>query len=321
MTTTKRRWHPLPVTVVAALACAVLWCAAPAVLAETAGLPSPTRHGADLSMTATTALNGLRAQNPVPPGGTVTYTLKATNIGPSVAKNAKVIDTLPTGMTFVSSTDGCTAAGQKVTCGPVGQLAVGASKTWTLQARIASSYTGGGKDLKNNAVISSDTDDPRTTNNTASAALPGDGTVGKATADLTTKLVAVSPEKVAPGEEFEYTVTTQNAGPSDAVKVVATDTLPTPLTFVSSKDGCTAKGRTVTCTTDTIKNTAAKAWTFKVKLDPAYTGDGKDLKNTASSSCGTEDPNPGNNESTPADPPGGGVAGPKADLEVTKTSS
>ncbi|MFD9636750.1 DUF11 domain-containing protein, partial [Streptomyces violascens] len=225
MTTTKRRRHPLPVTVVAALACTVLWLGAPAVLAATAGLPSPAKHGADLSMTATTALNG---RHPVPPGGTVTYTLKATNIGPSVAKNAKVTDTLPTGMTFVSSTDGCTAAGQKVTCGPMGQLAVGASRTWTLQARIASSYTGSGTDLRNTAFISSDTDDPRTTNNTASAALPGDGTVGKAAADLTTKLVAVGTEKVAPGEEFEYTVTTQNAGPSDAVKVVATATLPTP---------------------------------------------------------------------------------------------
>ncbi|WP_053724805.1 DUF11 domain-containing protein [Streptomyces sp. WM6378] len=321
MTTTKRRWHPLPVTVVAALACAAPWCTAPAVLAETADFPSPAKHGADLSMTATTARNGLRAQWPVPPGGTVTYTLKAKNIGPSVAKNAKVTDTLPTGMTFISSKDGCTAAGQKVTCGPVSQLAVGASRTWTLQARIAPSYTGNGKDLKNTATITSDTDDPQTTNNTASAALPGGGTIGKATADLTTKLVAVGTNKVAPGEQFAYTVTTQNAGPSDATKAVAADTLPTPLTFVSSKDGCTANGRTVTCTTAAINSGAAKSWTFTVKLDPAYTGDGKDLKNTASSSSGTQDPNPGNNQSTPADPPGGGVTRPKADLEVTKTSS
>ncbi|MEV3859285.1 DUF11 domain-containing protein [Streptomyces sp. NPDC050095] len=327
MTTTKSRWHLASATMVAALSCAVPLCAAPTALAQATTAPAPTKAGADLSLTAAMSVQGTnravvaRGKAPVPPGGTVTYTLTTKNNGPSVAKNAKVTDTLPAGLTFVSSKDGCTASGQSVTCGPVAQLAVGESKTWTFETRVDSGYTGDGRDLKNNAVIASDTKDPVSGNNTAAAELPGGGGIGSASADLSTEKTAVGAEKVAPGQEIEYTVTTKNAGPSDATKVVATDDLPAPMTFVSSSDGCTAAGQKVTCTADVVKNGESKSWTFKVKLDPAYTGDGSDLKNTASSSSEVPDPDPGNGGSDPVDPPGGGVAEPLADLEVTKTAS
>ncbi|MBC9712741.1 DUF11 domain-containing protein [Streptomyces sp. TRM66268-LWL] len=332
MTTTKRRWRLASATVVATLSCAVPLCAAPTALAQATTAPSPTKAGADLSLTADVTIQrphqsaATRGMAPVPPGGIVTYTLTAKNSGPSVAKNAKVTDTLPAGLTFVSSTDDCTAAGQKVTCGPVDVLAVGASKTWTFQTRVDSGYTGDGTDLKNNAVISSDTKDPQGANNSASAELPGGGGIGTPSADLSTEKTAVGTEKVSPGQEYEYTITTKNAGPSDATKVVATDNLPAPISFVSSSDGCTAEGQTVTCTADVVKNGAAKSWTFKVKLDSAYKGDGTDLKNTASSSSEVEDPNSENGESTPVDPPGaeegeGGIIGkPSADLSTEKTA-
>lgn len=327
MTMTKRRWHLASAAVVATLSCAVPLCAASTALAQVTAAPAPTEAGTDLSLTSDMSVQGpnrsaaVRGLAPIPPGGIVTYTLTTKNNGPSVAKNAKVTDTLPTGLTFVSSTDGCTAQGQTVTCGPVAVLAAGDTKTWTFKARVDSGYTGDGKDLKNNAAISSDTKDPASGNNTASAELPGGGTVGKPSADLSTEKTAVGSAMVSPGEEIEYTITTKNAGPSDATKVVATDDLPAPLTFVSSSDACTAQGQKVTCVADVVKNGGSKSWTFKVKLDPAYSGDGSDLKNTASSSSEVEDPDPDNGGSDPVDPPGGGVAEPLADLEVTKTAS
>ena len=53
-------------------------------------------------------------------GSAVTYRLTATNNGPTAAQNVVVVDTLPAGVTYVSSSPppgtSCAAAGQKITC-------------------------------------------------------------------------------------------------------------------------------------------------------------------------------------------------------------
>ena len=60
--------------------------------------------------------------------GQVPYTITVTNTGPAVAAGVVVTDTLPPGLSFVSSVPACTASGQIVTC-PLGDLAASTSTT------------------------------------------------------------------------------------------------------------------------------------------------------------------------------------------------
>jgi uncharacterized repeat protein (TIGR01451 family) len=59
------------------------------------------------------------------------YTLTVTNLGPNSAASVVVTDTLPSGVTFVSASAGCTAVGLKVTCS-LGTMASSASVVITI---------------------------------------------------------------------------------------------------------------------------------------------------------------------------------------------
>ncbi|MFE2856218.1 DUF11 domain-containing protein [Streptomyces lavendulae] len=250
------------------------------------------------------------------PGDLITYTLTARNKGPSVARNVTATDRLPDGISFVGSSDGCTATGRTVTCGPEPQLAAGQSKSWSFQARLSPSYQGDGSDLGNSASGTSDATDPDPGNNKPDPVLPP-GPFGPVS-DLATVKTALGAGPTVPGQEYEYEVRTTNKGPSDARNVVVTDALPDGLSFVSSADPCTASGRTVTCgPLARLVPGAEVVWTFKVKLDAAYAGDGGDLRNTATSSSASREPEPADNTSHPVLPPGG-VTAPQADVWTTK---
>ncbi|MEW1721537.1 DUF11 domain-containing protein [Streptomyces sp. NPDC093109] len=254
----------------------------------------------------------------VPPGGTFTYTLTAKNNGPSVARNVTAKDTLPNGVEFVSSVDGCTASGRTVTCGPEPQLSVGQTRSWTMLVRLSASYQGDGSDLGNTVTGSSDATDPNPGNNQNPTPVKPPGSF-EPVSNLSTEKRALGTGPTVPGQEYEYRITTANAGPSDARNVTATDTLPAGLSFVSSADPCTASGRTVTCGPRArLAPGASVSWTFRVKLSAAYTGDGTDLRNTATSTSDSRDPDPSDNTSPPVTPPGG-VSEPQADLWAAKT--
>ncbi|KPI09503.1 protein of unknown function DUF11, partial [Actinobacteria bacterium OK074] len=138
---------------------------------------------------------------------------------------------------------------------------------------------------------------------------------------MTVETRAVSTGQVVPGETFRYRISALNHGPSRATNVAVTDVLPAPLAFVSSPDGCTADGQTVTCgPAATLAAGALTAWTITVRLDPAYTGDGGDIRNRATVTTGTHDPRPDNDTGPDGGvgPPGGTVAPPSADLSVRK---
>ncbi|EDY53379.1 cell surface protein, partial [Streptomyces clavuligerus] len=242
------------------------------------------------------------------------------NAGPSDARNTTVTDTLPDGVSFVSSGDPCTASGQRVTCGPLARLTPGSSETWTFRVKLSAAYSGDGNDLRNTATSSSDSADPDLSNNTSSAVLPPGG-VTAPQADLWTAKRPTTTTPISPGETFSYAVTVTNDGPSQALNARITDTLPDPLAFVSSPDGCTASGQTVSCGPQPVLAPgAARTWTFVVRLDPNYRGDGTDIRNTATVTSDTADPVPGNNTSPEVGLPGSAVNQPYADLSVVKTA-
>ncbi|MYT21930.1 DUF11 domain-containing protein, partial [Streptomyces sp. SID7760] len=251
------------------------------------------------------------------PGDLITYTLTATNRGPSVARNVTATDRLPEGITFVDSSDGCTETDRTVTCGPEPQLNVGQSKSWTFHARLSAAYEGDGSDLGNSATGSSDATDPAPDNNTPPPVLPP----GPFTpvSDLATVKTPLGAGPTVPGQEFEYEIRTTNKGPSDARNVTVTDTLPDGLSYVGSADPCqVTTGRTVSCGPRArLTPGDFVVWTFRVRLDPAYAGDGGDLRNTATSASASRDPEPADNTSRPVLPPGG-VTAAQADVWMAK---
>ncbi|GLX40473.1 hypothetical protein Sros01_65460 [Streptomyces roseochromogenus] len=257
---------------------------------------------------------------PIAPGQTFEYVVTASNDGPSRALDTRITDKLPAQLAFVSSPDGCSATDGTVHCGPVDVLEPGASRAWRFTVRLDSTYTGNGSDVRNTATATSTTKDPKPENNTSSpAGLPG-STVNKPTADLAVTKEAVGTRPPVPGETFDYALTVTNNGPSQAEQITVTDTLPTALSFVSGDAACTS-GRTVTCgPLPRLAPGASITWVIKVKLDPEYTGNGSDIRNTATVDALTADPRPANNTSAAAGPPGGTVKTPTADLEVGKTT-
>lgn len=215
------------------------------------------------------------------------YTLTIHNGGPSSANHIEVTDTLPAGMTFASATGAtCSTIGQEVTCNPF-NLLNGGSKAITIMLDVDSSIPDG-TILTNEASASSlTTFDLYMGNNKDS-----EDTHVEAKADLSiTKTDSADP--VIEGEPFTYAVTVTNNGPSDAVNVQVTDTLPDTVTFVNTT-GCGEDPDGVpTCSLGTIVAGDSPSYTITV------TGDSWGMKtNTAEVSSDTQETDSSNNIAT-----------------------
>lgn len=182
--------------------------------------------------------------DPVMAGDPIVYTLTYQNLGPSDATGAQVIDTLPAGVSFVSATPDqgtCIEASGSVSCN-VGAMSAGDSGQISIVVDVPTDASEG--TLSNTATISSDIVDPEPSNDSATEST----TVG-ASADLSVTKVG-TPDPVSPGDNLIYTVSVSNAGPSTAVDVVVTDTLPAGVGFVSATPDagiCSEAGGVVTC--------------------------------------------------------------------------
>lgn len=248
---------------------------------------------ADLSLTKTDA------PDPVVAGTNLTYTLNVTNAGPSTAPNAVVTDILPAQVSVVSATpsqgscSGTTVPGdplQPLTCN-LGGLASGGGATVTVVVKVHSSVPEGAI-LINNATVSSDYSDPNTGNNNVTAP-----TTVQARADLAiTKTSDASSYK--PSSQITYTVTVVNNGPSDALTVVVTDTLPSAsirqAVYLSDTGGCTKSGDVLTCNLGDMPVGTSKSF----NIDITVKGARGQVDNTASVNSATVDPAGGNNTVT-----------------------
>jgi large repetitive protein len=274
------------------------------------------------SSTAVTPLNqsaniGIAKSGPTTAtaGTNVTYTVTASNLGPSAAANVTVTDNAPASTTFVSvtQTSGPTFNCTGVNC-TIATFAAGATATFDYVFAVSSAATG---TINNTATIASTTPDPVPGNNSASAS-----TTVLQSADLS--ILKSGPAAITAGQNITYTVAASNAGPSSASNVTITDVLPANTTFVSATQtsgpafNCTTPSAgaagTITCTIATFAAGATASFNFVVQIAPAATGI---ISNTASISSTTADPTPGNAASGSAaviDP------GP-TDVSIVKTAS
>jgi uncharacterized repeat protein (TIGR01451 family) len=224
---------------------------------------------ADLAITKTDGVTTVLA------GGSLTYTIVASNPGPSNAPGSTVTDTFPAGLTCTWTCVGagggtCTASGSG-NIGDTANLPSGASVTYTATCAVSGSAVGV---LSNTATVATGAGagDPNPGNNSAT-----DTTTVLSPADVSgTKTVSGSFIASTP---VTYTVTLTNAGlgtqqdnPGDEF----TDVLPAGLTLVSAT--ATSGTAVATIGTNTVTWNGAIAAggsvtiTITATINPSATG-------------------------------------------------
>jgi uncharacterized repeat protein (TIGR01451 family) len=240
--------------------------------------------------------------DPVTAGDNLVYTITVTNNGPDAAATASWSDTLPAGTTFVSQPPvagwSCmtpsVGVGGTVSCTNP-SFAVG-SAVFTLTVAVAPSLTAATV-LSNTATVTSATAE----GNSGDESDTETTTVGPWSADVSrTKVEDIDP--VFPGDNLAYTITVNNAGPSNASTVTLSDTLPAGTTFVSlaSPGGWSCMTPAVgdpgpiSCSVATLAPGDA-IFTLVVRV-AASVAHGTVITNTATGTSATADPTSGNED-------------------------
>jgi len=273
--------------------------------------PTSSNNGATATTTVNTQADVSVTKNDVPDpvlaGNNLTYTVVATNNGPSDAQALTIADTVPANTTFFSAAPSAggvcatPAVGGTglVSCTWAGATIPLAQRTLTLVVFVVPG-TPLGTILTNTATASTATSDPTSTNNSATAT-----TTVSTQADLLTVKID-TPDPVIAGNNLTYNITITNNGPSDAQNVAVSDVLPAGTTFVSATPS--AGG---ICTTPAVgaAGTVSCSWTggtapagqrtlaLVVRVLPSVAA-GTVLSNTAVATTTTTDPNTLNNNAT-----------------------
>ncbi len=268
-------------------------------------------NGADLSITNTDGVTAATA------GGSVTYTIVASNAGPTNASPATVADTFPSVLTCSWTCAGAGGGSCKTSgSGSINDsvnLPSGGSVTYTATCSISGSATG---TVANTATVASASiTDTNTSNNSATDT----DTIG-GQADLSIN-VSDGSAPVIPGTNVTYTITAANAGPSGVTRAVVSDTFASPLTSChwtcSGANGGTCQssgiGNSISDNTVALPVGASVAYSATCSLPTSATGT---LSNTASIAppAGVGDPANGNNSSTETD-----TITPQVELSITNS--
>jgi uncharacterized repeat protein (TIGR01451 family) len=252
--------------------------------------------------TANLAVTNGDAPDPVNSGATITYTQTITNNGPDAAANAKITESIGSGITFQSiaapggwscSTPAIGGTGT-INCS-IASLANAGSGSFTVVVNV----TAVSGSVSNTVTGSSDASDTVLTNNSATATTtvtpPPSADLGITKSTPTTN--------AAPGAAVVYTIVVTNHGPDTATSVTMTDSLPSTLLFqsIAAPAGyvCTTPTAgttgTISCTGSSLANGATA--TFTLNVTSASNANGS-IANTASVSGTPSDPSAGNNSQT-----------------------
>jgi len=233
--------------------------------------------------------------NPATVSNALTYTITITNYGPSTATSVRSSYALPPGTTYVTNLDLLT--GQVCDPNPViTSNANGVVVTLShgdfpkdrgvaLQVTVIPNNIGS---FTNVVTVAGNETDPNPANNTVTNITP----VNVASADLAVTMVD-SPDPVLVGNNVTYIITVVNNGPSTALGVMLTNTLPPNVTVISnftSQGTRSLASGTISCNLSDLDSGASATLTIVVQTTSAGT-----LTNTAHVASSVQDPFKSNN--------------------------
>jgi uncharacterized repeat protein (TIGR01451 family) len=271
--------------------------------------PNPSNNSATADVVVATAgqadlaISGTNSPNPVLAGNNETYAVTVVNNGPAAAAAPTFTDVLPAGTTFVSLTPipvnwTCVLPGVgmtgTITCNDTLPLAVGGKANFLIVLQVIAT-TAPGTFITNTLTVSSTTSDPNLANNSVS--------LTTVVASPTQADVAVTktgaPDPVNQNTTLVYTITVSNSGPAVATNVVATDTLPAAVTYLSSSTtlgGCVQAAGTVTCNLGTMS--VGQVAVISISVNATTFSSASLATNSVTITHGESDPNSANNTAT-----------------------
>ena len=197
------------------------------------------------------------------PGTDVTYKMNVTNTGDCTLNPVSVVETLPAGMSFVSSTPVANVSASLITWTDLGPLAAGESETLTLVAHIDPAASGKlnstvsakGKPIHGAAV----TDDAYYAITALSPAIAVHTTV--------------TPTEGAPGTDVTYKMNVTNTGDCILNPVTVVETLPAGMNFVAATPVANVSAGLITWTDlGPLAAGESETLTLVAHIDPAASG-------------------------------------------------
>ncbi|MGH2595871.1 MAG: DUF7507 domain-containing protein [Actinomycetota bacterium] len=257
----------------------------------------------DLGITKTDGVASVTA------GTSTTYTITATNSGPSQVPAGVVLsDPIPAGTAGNESEPDCSIAAGTFTCTTSAPIAVGGSVSYQLTLDVAPGYAP--PTLVNTASVTSS---PAVDTNPANDSATDTDTV-TTSADLAlTKSDGVA--SVVAGTSTTYTITVTNNGPSsEPAGVVLSDLIPAGTSGSESEADCAIVAGTFTCTTSAaIAPGASLSYQLTLAVPPGSAM--VSLTNTVSiTSTPASDPDASNDTATDTD-----AVTRSADLSIAKS--
>ncbi|RPI81509.1 MAG: DUF11 domain-containing protein [Chloroflexi bacterium] len=242
--------------------------------------------GADLQVVKTASSDTVVA------GTELTYEIVVTNNGPASATGIEVMDDLPASLTLVSADPGEGEFDVDTNEWTIGSLEPGASATLTLVVLVDTDVTG---DITNAVSVEGEQYDPDDGNNDDDLT-----TIVETEADLSITKTSL-PDYVAHGAIVTYRLTFTNQGPSDALDLEITDTLPEALMNIDVVEqpdwlsGPTHIGQTMTWTAGELAAGSDGTIIINARMKPDAEGI---IQNVATITSSTTDPVASNNSDT-----------------------
>ncbi|MBO2453191.1 DUF11 domain-containing protein [Actinomadura barringtoniae] len=223
----------------------------PGAQAQGTQLISQTRTLTDVEITKTGPAT-------VNPDGTITYTIKVVNHGPSDAVDVTVQD--PTNgnlTTIVDLPAECPASGLTVTC-PLGRLGPGETKTFTFTVKVNAGVNDG-TSIANCAMVYTGSRETDTDNNNSCMDTIV-GPPGPNAAQLS--IEKTGPATVNPDGTITYKLKVVNEGSSPAPDIIVMDPIDEHVTLTDYPEECRQSGSTLVCDLGTLKAGASRTITI-----------------------------------------------------------
>lgn len=249
-------------------------------------------------------------------GSTIVYDITVTNLSSTTtAADVIVTDVLPAAVSFSSQSASAGTYVPGTSEWTIGDIAPGDIATLSIEVSI----TDDSAKIYNTASVSSSTFDPTLSNNSDTVSTTPSTPPPPATGTdmLITKSVATSASGPLLGSTVTYTISVHNQSlKTTATDVVVTDMLPSAVTYVGQS---ATNGSFNNMTSSWNIGSMGASTTEELTITATINDDSSEIFNTASVTCTTTDPTPGNNFDTVSFIPTGAPPSTVTDLSITKT--